>query len=59
MSELEDEVENMKKVMDQIKDIYVEHTNLTRAELNKLLKRDMDWDVAKCLQSGLVDAIYE
>lgn len=59
MSELEDEVENMKKIMDQIKDIYVEHTNLTRAELNKLLKRDMDWDVAKCIQSGLVDEIIE
>ena len=45
--------------MDQIKDIYVEHTNLTRAELNKLLKRDMDWDVKKCLQAGLVDEILE
>lgn len=59
MSELEDEVNNMKKIMEQIKDIYVEHTNLTRAELNKLLKRDMDWDVTKCLQAGLVDEILE
>jgi len=59
MSELEDEVENMKKIMDQIKDIYVDHTNLTRVELNTLLKRDMDWDVNKCLQAGLVDEILE
>jgi ATP-dependent protease ClpP protease subunit len=59
MSELEDEVENMKKIMEQIKDIYVEHTNLSRAELNKLLKRDIDWDVNKCLQAGLVDEILE
>lgn len=57
MSELEDEVENMKNVMNQIKDIYVEHTNLSRAELNKLLKRDMDWDVNQCLKAGLVDEI--
>jgi len=57
MSELEDEVENMKKIMDQIKDIYVEHTNLSRSELNKLLKRDIDWDVTKCLQAGLVDEV--
>lgn len=57
MSELEDEVENMKNVMNQIKDIYVEHTNLSRAELNKLLKRDMDWDVKQCLKAGLVDEI--
>jgi ATP-dependent protease ClpP protease subunit len=59
MSELEDEVDNMKKIMDQIKDIYVEHTDLTRSELNKLLKRDLDWDVNKCLQAGLVDEIIE
>jgi ATP-dependent protease ClpP protease subunit len=59
MSELEDEVENMKKIMDQIKDIYVEHTNLSRAELNKLLKKDMDWDPKKCLAAGLVDEIIE
>ena len=45
--------------MDQIKDIYVEHTNLSRAELNKLLKKDMDWDPKKCLSAGLVDKIIE
>jgi ATP-dependent protease ClpP protease subunit len=59
MSELEDEVENMRLIMNQIKDIYVEHTNLTRSELNKLLKRDMDWDVNQCLKAGLVDEIIE
>jgi len=59
MSELEDEVENMRLIMNQIKDIYVEHTNLTRSELNKLLKRDMDWDVNQCLKAGLVDDIIE
>ena len=59
MSELEDEVNNMKKIMDQIKDIYVEHTDLSRSELNKLLKRDIDWDVDQCLKAGLVDEILE
>lgn len=59
MSELEDEIENMKHVMNQIKDIYVEHTRLTRSQLNKLLKRDMDWDVNQCLNAGLVDEIIE
>jgi ATP-dependent protease ClpP protease subunit len=49
----------MKHVMNQIKDIYVEHTNLTRSQLNKLLKRDMDWDVNQCLNAGLVDEILE
>jgi len=59
MSELEDEIENLKHVMNQIKDIYVEHTSLTRTELSKLLKRDMEWDADKCLQAGLVDEILE
>jgi ATP-dependent protease ClpP protease subunit len=59
MSELEDEIQNMKHVMNQIKDIYVEHTNLTRAQLSKLLKRDMDWDVNQCLNAGLVDEIIQ
>jgi ATP-dependent protease ClpP protease subunit len=49
----------MKKIMDQIKDIYVEHTDLSRSELNKLLKRDIDWDVDQCLKAGLVDEILE
>ena len=59
MSELEDEIQNMKKIMDQIKDIYVEHTNLTRGELNKLLKRDIDWSPVECLKAGLIDEIIE
>jgi len=59
MSEIEDEVDNMKKMMVQIRDIYIEHTNLTRSELSKLLKRDIDWSPDECLRNGLVDEILE
>ncbi len=57
MSEIEDEVENMKKMMEQLKQIYEEHTNMTRSELSKLMKRDLDWDAKECLRRGLIDEI--
>jgi ATP-dependent protease ClpP protease subunit len=59
MSELEDEMTNLKKVMDQIKDIYAEHTNLTRSTLSKILKRDLEWTPQEALEHGLIDEINE
>jgi ATP-dependent protease ClpP protease subunit len=59
MSELEGEIENLRKTMDQIKDIYAENTNMTRSELSKILKKDVDWDAEECLKRGLVDEIIE
>jgi ATP-dependent Clp protease protease subunit len=59
MSELEDEIENMKKIMEQIKNIYQENTKLSRHELNKLLKKDKDWNAEECLRKGLVDEIIQ
>ena len=59
MSELEGEIENLKKTMEQIKDIYAENTNMTRSELSKILKKDVDWDAEECLRRGLVDEIID
>jgi ATP-dependent protease ClpP protease subunit len=59
MSELEGEIENLKKTMEQIKDIYAENTNMTRSELSKILKKDVDWDAEECLKRGLVDEIID
>jgi len=57
MSELEDEIKNLKKTMEMIKDIYAENTNITRNELDKILKKDVDWTAEECLKRGLVDEI--
>lgn len=57
MSELEDEISNLKKTMENIKDIYAEHTKISRSELCKILKKDIDWDAKECLKRGLVDEI--
>ena len=59
MSNIEDEVENMKKMMGKIKDIYIEHTKLKKKDLDAILKKDNDWYAEECLNTGLVDEIIE
>ena len=57
LSDLQDEVGNMTKMMEQLKDIYVEHTKLTRSQLSKLLRRDIDWTPDQALKNGIIDEI--
>lgn len=59
MSVIEEEVENMKKMMVKLKDIYVEHTKLTVGQLDRILKKDNDWYSDECLKKGLVDEVIE
>ena len=59
MSEMEDEMENNKKLMKRIKKIYKEHTTIPHEEMKEILKHDMWWDSEKCLELGLVDALWE
>jgi ATP-dependent protease ClpP protease subunit len=58
MSEMEDEMENNKKVMKRIKKIYKEHTTIPHEEMKEILKHDMWWDAEKCLEMGLVDGLW-
>lgn len=57
MSVLEEEYENLKKMMSKIKEIYIEHTKLNKKEIDAILKKDNDWYADECLKSGLVDEI--
>jgi ATP-dependent Clp protease protease subunit len=57
MSVLEEEFENLKKMMDKIKTIYVENSKLKKKELDVILKKDSDWYADECLKHGLVDEI--
>ncbi len=59
MSEMEDEMENNKKLMKRIKNIYKEHTTIPHEEMKEILKHDMWWDADKCLEMGLVDGLWE
>lgn len=57
MSELEDEMENLKELMTAIRKIYKESTNIPEGEINEILKHDLWWNPQICLQKGLVDEI--
>ena len=59
MAEIEDEMINLKKIMRRIKKIYREHTQIPAEEMKEILKHDLWWDAEKCLEMGLVDALYE
>ena len=57
MSELEDEMENLKELMNSIRKIYKENTNIPEGEINEILKHDLWWNPEICLTKGLVDEI--
>lgn len=59
MSEMEDEMVNLKRIMHRIKKVYKTHTQIPAEEMKEILKHDMWWDAEKCLEMGLVDELYE
>ena len=59
MNQLEDEMENLKKLMNRIKSIYKENTKIDDDQLDNILKHDLWWDSKKCKIEGLVDEIRD
>jgi ATP-dependent protease ClpP protease subunit len=55
--EFEDEKKNLDMMMQMIKNVYNEHTNVPSKELDKILKRDLMLNANKCLKWGLIDEI--
>lgn len=56
-SELEDDMENNRRLMKSIKDIYKQYTKVPMKHIDEILKHDLWFDSAKCLEYGLVDSI--
>lgn len=56
-SELEDDMENNKRLMRMIKDIYKQYTKVPMKNIDEILKHDLWFDSAKCLEFGLVDEV--
>jgi ATP-dependent protease ClpP protease subunit len=54
---LVEEMENKKDFMNTIKQIYIENTKIKEKDLNNILKKDLWFNSAKCLELGLVDEI--
>lgn len=59
MAAIDDEYTNLQQMMDMIKTIYVEHTSISGDDLDSLLKHDLWWQADKCLETGLVDAVWQ
>lgn len=58
MSSIEEEVENLKKVMDHIHTFYLENTKLTKKQLEKILTKDVIWTANECIAKGVADELY-
>lgn len=56
-TELEDDMENNKHLMQTIKTIYKEYTKVPMKKLDEILKHDLWFDCSTCLELGLVDEI--
>lgn len=59
LTEIEDDYQNLQQMHASIKRIYKEHTKLKDSELDEILKHDLWWNAEKCLDVGLVDAVWE
>lgn len=57
--EFVDEMKNLKILMDIIKKLYEEHTDIPKNKLDELLKHDLYFDSKTCLKYGLIDRILE
>lgn len=56
-TELEDDMENNKHLMQTIKAIYKQYTRVPMKKLDEILKHDLWFDAETCLELGLVDEI--
>jgi ATP-dependent protease ClpP protease subunit len=55
--QFKDEFENQTKLMDIIKDLYLEKTTMNEEQIDELLLHDLWLDSGTCLTNGLVDKI--
>ena len=55
--EFKDEMQNLDKIMEMIKQIYAEYTSIPVKKLEEILKHDLWFDANECLKYNLVDEI--
>ena len=59
MTEIEEEFKNMKRIMTHLMKIYIDNTKISKKELEKILKKDIIWDLNECIKYGLVHEEYK
>lgn len=55
--EIQDKKESLETLMEIIKDVYLEHTNIELEKLEEIMSHDLYFDAETCLDKGLVDEI--
>lgn len=55
--QFKDEFENQQKLMDKIRQLYIDRSSMTSELIDEILIRDLWLDADKCLEYGLVDKI--
>jgi ATP-dependent protease ClpP protease subunit len=58
MDDIDEQVGNLKKLMDHITKFYLKHTSLTSKALQKILTTDVTWNAEESIEKGIADAIY-
>ena len=56
-SEFEDEKQNLDLMMETIKNVYREYTEVPMKKIDEILKHDLMWDATTCLEYGLIDKV--
>ena len=57
--DFKDQMENLDQFMNRFRVIYTKETNIPTAELERLLKRDVYMDSARCLEWGVIDDVWK
>jgi ATP-dependent Clp endopeptidase proteolytic subunit ClpP len=58
-SEMEDEMQNMDRLMDKIREVYGKYTTIPMHKLDGILKHDLWINPKECLKYGLVDEVLK
>ena len=58
MTALEEEMTNIKKIQEHLVNIYLEKTSIKRKKLNRILKKDIEWNSEEAIEFGIADEIY-
>lgn len=59
MSNIEEEVLNLRKLMKHITNIYLKKTKIDKKEIKEILKKDINWNIKECIKYGLIDEEYK
>ena len=59
MSDITDEVSNLQKIMGHLTRIYGQRTSIAKKDLEKILKKDLIWSAAECMEHGVVDEVFK